>query len=523
MTKFTFLDFDFDSLSNELRRENQPVPLRRKASLLLRVFVNNPGRIVSKEVMVEEVWNGRVVSDDAIYSQIMALRRLLDQPGGGPSVITTVHGQGFRFMPSVTRLASAELRAQDLSLQAAAETAEIDGPPIVAVLPLKWLGPTSERSNLALAIPDEIITGLQKTRYIRIIDRGSAFRFLSHDAASHELRERLAADYALSGSLEVWDDRCSISMELADLRSGRVVWTDRFEGSVAEIHAVRAEAVRGVLQNIDTVVPENEARRASKIAEDQLSAWELYHLGRSNVFAVTNKDLRTGLSRFERAMQLDPEFARAQAGITFCLWSISMVNLGDDDRPGLIRKMEEATRHALRLDPNDPFVAVATGRAMSALGHTDTSMELLTRSVKIAPASAFAHLSLASVQAQIGLFEEALDHSQLALELSPLDPNYHHICALRSLSMLGLGRFEEAATWGRRGIAFDSAPIALLAITLTSMVKSGNDEGLQKIVEEIAREYPGLTREGLKERFPIARPDMLELMTGAFERQGLLS
>jgi DNA-binding winged helix-turn-helix (wHTH) protein len=181
--RFLFEDFELDPSAMELRGAGTAVPIEPQVFALLHVLVENRDRLVSRDEIIEKVWDGRAVSDSALDSRIKSVRRALGDDGKTQRLVRTVHGRGFRFVGDVRVVAAPERLA--VPEPVAAETAAAaDRPgggdavrPSIAVLPFRLLGASERWAAVADALPDELITELARLRWLFVIARGSSFRF----------------------------------------------------------------------------------------------------------------------------------------------------------------------------------------------------------------------------------------------------------------------------------------------------------------------------------------------------------
>src|SRR3990167_2549680 len=169
--------FELDRSKMELRRDGLTVAVEPQVFALLLLLVENRERLVSRDEIIEKVWDGRVVSDSALDSRVKSARRALGDDGKSQRFIRTLHGQGFRFVADVSEAAS--IRAAETDLEAPRSSHAVAGKPSIAVLPLRLLGDAGPWATIADALPDELIAELARLRWLFVIARGSSFRFRS--------------------------------------------------------------------------------------------------------------------------------------------------------------------------------------------------------------------------------------------------------------------------------------------------------------------------------------------------------
>ena len=188
---YRFDEFELDLDKAELRADGQRRPLEPRIFALLAFLVQNGDRLVSRDELLEKLWEGRVVSDDALYSAVKSARHALGDDGRAQRLIRTVHGRGFRFVANVqvTRPAPPVAASADHGQEVAA-AATISPPrlaaesqPSIAILPFRYMGRAQRYAMFAEAIPHELITELARLRWILVTARGSSFRLRGADLA----------------------------------------------------------------------------------------------------------------------------------------------------------------------------------------------------------------------------------------------------------------------------------------------------------------------------------------------------
>ncbi|MGI9325164.1 MAG: winged helix-turn-helix domain-containing protein, partial [Pseudomonadales bacterium] len=211
---YAFDQFRLDLQRGELRRNDAELSLEPRAFALLCLLIENHDRLVSKDEVLEKVWDGRIVSDTAISTVIKSTRKVLGDDGSTQRFIRTVRGRGYRFA-AVVRLVGAE--PNPLVPSELPHSPEAVQPrPSLAILPFSLVGYAGELSAIADAIPAELISSLSRLRWIQVIARGSSFRFRDQDPNLDVIRETLGANYCLTGIVEIFSNALTIAVELSD-------------------------------------------------------------------------------------------------------------------------------------------------------------------------------------------------------------------------------------------------------------------------------------------------------------------
>jgi DNA-binding winged helix-turn-helix (wHTH) protein len=319
---YQFGRFELDIATVELRNGNKPCSVEPQVFALLALLVENRERLVSKEEIIDKVWDGRVVSDAAVASRVKSVRQALGDTGKSQRYIRTIHGQGYRFVADARTSRGTATRSAERSTTLVDDTggAVQLGKPSrtsLAVLPFRLIGDGGRYAALAVALPDELITELSRLRWLFITARASSFRLRASDTEFSDIGALLRVRYCLWGTVEVSDRSVVVAVELVNTADGGIVWADRFSGPIDDVHAMREDIRSSVLTALEIQIPVHEARLARLGAADNLDAWSVYHLGLQHMSRFNRVDNAAASSFFQRAVALDPLFARAHAGLSF--------------------------------------------------------------------------------------------------------------------------------------------------------------------------------------------------------------
>ena len=310
---YRFAEFELDLARVELRAQGAVRALEPQVFALLALLIENRDRLVSRDEILEKVWDGKVVSDSALASRIKSVRQALGDDGKSQRFIRTLHGQGFRFVADVravqggtTIAAGAGTAVAEATATRTAHALSKLAKPSIAVLPFRLVGDAGPYSAIAEALPDELIIDLARLHWLFVTARGSSFRLRAADADMADIGRLLGVRYALAGSVEVRGRNFSVSVELADTRDAGIVWAERFGGALADVHRIRDEIRQSVLAALEVRIPQHEAALARLNVSEDLDAWSAYHLGLQHVYRFNRQDNAAATALFQRAIERDP-------------------------------------------------------------------------------------------------------------------------------------------------------------------------------------------------------------------------
>jgi TolB-like protein len=491
---YRFGSYELDMAKVELRAADTTLDVEPQVFALLALLVENHDRLVSKDEILEKVWDGRIVSDAAIASRVKSARRAVGDDGKSQAFIRTVHRQGFRFVANVRAFGDAEVPAagETGGVEAvpgggsAAQYPDQSARPSLAVLPFRLIGDHGRYAALAIAVPAELISELARLRWLFVTARGSSFRLRASDMEVADIGRLLRVRYCLSGTIELSDRRLAVAVELVDSSDGGIVWAERFSGRIDDVHAMRANICTQVLMALEIQIPIHEAARARLRPTENLDAWSAYHLALQHMYRFNRTDNATASALFQRAIALDPLFARAHAGLSFMHFQTAFMRYTDDvaEETGLARRHAE---RGLELDSLDPFVNFTMGRTYWLDGDLESGLHWLNRSTSISPHYAQGLYALAWTEALSDRPKEGRVHVNLAMRLSPLDPLHYAMLGTRAFTHMAAGEDAEAALWAEKAARSHGAHVLIAVIAGVAHALNGDlvrASGWARIVRE---------------------------------------
>ena len=352
-------------------------------------------------------------------------------------------------------------------------------------------------------LTEDIITRLAKLRVLFVIARGSVYALSDRQVTPEEAGRILNVDYLVSGSARRTGLELSVRVELAETRESRIVWTD-------ELHSVLREGLHdldGIVDRIVAAIADEietaERNRAVLKPPSSLDAWEAYHRGLWHMYKFNGEDNRHAESFFRTAVQLDPTFARAYAGLSFTHFQNAFLEL-TRDRDQQIEQAFTTAHQSLGADDRDPAAHWAMGRALWLRGAQGESVSELQRSIDLSPNFALGHYTLGFVHSQSGDPRAAIDATNYSRQLSPFDPLQFAMLASRALAHVRLGEFEDAAHWAVKATARPNAHTHILAIATECLLLANRREEAERFASLIRARLPGYSVENFLRSFRFA-------------------
>jgi Tfp pilus assembly protein PilF len=295
-------------------------------------------------------------------------------------------------------------------------------------------------------------------------------------------------DYVVSGSVQRQDKRIAVTVELAETRSARIVWTEVFDHKLDDAFLVLDEIGNKIVASIASEIEMVERNRAILKPPTSLDAWEAHHRGLWHMYRFNQADNDRARHFFEMAVRLDPTFARAHAGLSFTHFQNAFQ--GWTKREQEADRAFEAAGQSLMVDDRDPAAHWAMGRALWLRGSQDQSVIELERAIDLSPNFALGHYALAFVHSQGGDPRAALGFADHSRQLSPFDPMLFAMLGARAMALVRLERFDEAADWGAKAAARPNAHAHIRAIAACCLALADRGEEANTLVTSIHKVLP---------------------------------
>jgi TolB-like protein/Tfp pilus assembly protein PilF len=514
---YRFGPFELDMAKVELRADGEVRPVEPQVFALLALLVENRERLMTKDEIIEKVWEGRPVSEAALASRVKSARKALGDDGISQRFIRTIHRQGFRFVAdaNVARAANANQRCETATVQPAGEINR----PSIAVLPFRTIGVAGAYAAIADALPHELITELARLRWLFVTARGSSFRLRGSDADMAEVGRLLGVHYCLSGTVEIVGASLVVTVELSDTRDCGVVWAEHFAGSIDDVHQIRGDIRSKILAALEIQIPLHEAALARLVVTENLDAWSAYHLGLQHMYRFNRKDNAAATALFQQAVTQDPGFARAHAGLSFVHFQTAFMH-HSNDLTGEIALARRFAVRGLELDPMDPFVNFTMGRTFWLEGDLESSLAWLERATSISPNYAQGIYARAWTESLAGRGLEGRGHVDFAMRLSPIDPMYYAMLGTRAFTHMIMGEDAEAAQWAERAARSPGAHVLIAMIAVAAHGLAGDEVRAASWGANVRSRNSALTRSDFFRAFPMKPEATKARVSNALERFG---
>ena len=324
--QFLFEDYVLDLDRRELTRGSTAIAIGPQVFDLLVYLVQNREHVVSKDNLLDAVWGGRIVSESTLTSHINAVRKAIGDSGEEQRLVRTIARKGFRFVGEVREADASdginspkpEPAAPD---EATAPARALPDKPSIAVLAFQNLSGDPEQEYFADGMVEDIITALSRIRWLFVIARNSSFTYKGRAVDVKQISRELGVRYVLEGSVRKAANRVRITGQLIDAAAGTHLWAERFEGSLDDIFELQDQVAASVVGAIAPQLERAEIERAKRKPTENLGAYDYYLRGMADLQRGTREAIDEALPLFEKAIELDPDFASAYGTAAWChLW-----------------------------------------------------------------------------------------------------------------------------------------------------------------------------------------------------------
>jgi adenylate cyclase len=330
--------------------------------------------------------------------------------------------------------------------------------PSIAVLPFTNMSGNPEHEYFADGMTEDIITGLSHLKWLFVIARNSTFAYKGRAADVRQISQDLGVRYVFEGGVRVSGARIRITGQLIEAASGRHIWAERYDRQLDDVFAVQDEITASVVAAIEPHLYAEEGARIASQSPENISTWGLVVRSIGLISKLGRQENEEARSLLERAITIEPTYAKAPAILSWALWWAGY----NYWLPDWDQSAAEAQRHAeqaLALDASEPWARMVLGLCVSADGQHERALPELEAALRVNPSFALAHTIYGWALARAGRFDDAVVETQTALRLSPADTFLSFYEFFHGFTLLVSGRFEDALPYLRRGIvAFPNVP-----------------------------------------------------------------
>ena len=376
------------------------------------------------------------------------------------------------------------------------------GRPSVAVIPFQLRSDDPRFAFIGDSLADETIAALSRVADFFVVSRLSSMAFRRAPLGLRGIGEMLGVQYVLSGSIQTEHPRVLFAAELADVRDGRILWSERFQGDLMDVFAMQGDLARKVVQSVAPVVRTMELRRARITSFEELDAYGITLRGVELMHRLSREDFLLARQAFETAIERDPLSPAPHAWLA--KWHVMSVAVGASENAAADSAAATAcAERALECNADDALaLAVSAHVAAWARHDLDVAETRLAEALAANPNEPLAWLWSAITHAWRGNGVEAVQCADRALSLSPLDPMIYYFNSLAGMANLIGENYERAIELSTRSLRENRLHTPTLRTLAAALVLSGRLDEARETMHRLRELEPGLTVGTLRARYP---------------------
>jgi adenylate cyclase len=364
--------------------------------------------------------------------------------------------------------------------------------PSIVVLPFQNMNDDPDQDYLGDGMVDDIIAALSRSRDFLVIARNSSLSYKGMSPDVRQVGRELGVRYVLEGSVRKAGDRLRITAQLIDAVTGAHIWVERYDRESVDIFSLQDEIAESVVASIEPQLLLAEGNQSKRKPPANLDAWGYVVRAFAHRTATSRTQAEMALAQLERALECDPDYARAFAELAI-LQALMAYQGWVEDRDQGLQAATVAARRAVALDPTDPWSHMAMGIAPIFARRYSEGIASLSKAIELNPNFALAHSRLGSALAYVGRAEEGIQHTARALRISPRDPQKAYFLQDHAIALFGAAKYREAAEYAER--AHQERPELPQALRLMTAARalSGDLAQAKEHLEKLKRLVPDAT------------------------------
>jgi len=444
---FRFGPFEADRVAYRVTRDRAPLDLTPKLLDLLFYFLDRPGQLITKEALLDDLWPGANVTENALAQAMSDLRDALDDDAGAPTFIKTIARRGYRFIADVQAAQASAGGPHAPGAPSPGAQREPADLPTLAVLDFVNVANDAEVAWLGAGIAETVTSDLAALAHFRVVDRLRLVDAVRHTSGSvRDVGAFVGARLVVTGSFQRSGPQLRITARLIDLVRGDAMADAKVDGRLEDVFALQDGIARAFARELN-LAPDAATPRAAARETKDLDAYRAYIEGWLKIESLDLDQNPAAIQDFTRAIALDPRFARAYTGLATAEFIAYEMNRST--RAPNFQALEsgiEHSRHALQLDPELADAHAALSFLLTSALQFDEARRAALRAVALDPGDWRHHFRLGHAlwgSARLRALEHALE----------LYPHFAYAPLEMAMVLVARGQLGDAMAIAQRGAA----------------------------------------------------------------------
>jgi DNA-binding winged helix-turn-helix (wHTH) protein/TolB-like protein len=546
-------EWQVDPTVNALSRPGETVRLEPKTMEVLVFLAERAGQVVSRDVLLAALWPGVVVGEDAVTQTVIKLRKALHDPARSPQYIETISKRGYRLVAAVAcpgvKAVPAPVSAgeDDPVVQAgkpirrllrtggitalagllivggiayqrwrqSADRLAIEMPlvgevadrwvslPTITVALFETLGGERDETYLAGGIRADLMTDLSRLSALRVVSAQNLPRVEAGRAAS-AAPAAPAPRYLLSGAVQRASESLRVNVWLTDSDTGQQLWAERYERPFRDLLTMQGDIIGHIVQVLPIQITAAERQRLSRRYTRNLEAYDLFLRAKAAFLVRQPAENQVAQAMYRKAIELDPAFARAYAGLALA-HTDDYRNQWTTDGPGVLSRANDLAQTALRMDPELPEVYGVLGYVHAVRHQHDEAIKRLRQAITLAPSYADGYAYLGAIYTHIGRPADGIPLLRTAVRLNP-DAGFIYYVVL-GRAYLFLGDIEQASINLREALSRNPTDLEARVFMAATLVATGDLSAARWEALEVRALKPGFAARQWLQTHPMTNAD----------------
>ena len=541
----------------------QQTKLEPQVMAVLLCLARAQGQVVSREAIESQAWANRVVGYDSLSTAIIKLRKALGDDSKNPRYIETVPKKGYRLITTVTPVEAKNVVKTDSAIHEVNST-QVESAPInhkakpirqrtqlililsivtaglgfviynklpylfadtqvsqkntIAVLPFKNMSEDIQQEYFSDGITADLITDLSKISGLGVIARNSVFTYKDSSIDVRQIGEELAVNYVIEGSVRKSNNKVRITARLIDASSGHNLWAERFDGNLENVFELQDNVTAKIISALQLKLSDREQKQLARKYTNNIEAYDHFLHGWISFWEFSKESNTLAKEHFYKAIELDPEFARAYANLALS-YAYDVLAGWTDARDANLKRAEELSQKAIELDDELAQVHWAVGFTALISRKYQLALSEAQKVIALEPNNADGYGLLSTTLNYAAKPRDALVQMQKAMRLNPLHPSAYKVILGEIYFNLhdyvnAINQFEHALE--RNPDAYE--PRLWLMASYAHLGRIG-DASWQ--LEQIRSEHPDITIAKIEPVIPFIDPLQLRHLIDGLNKAGL--
>jgi DNA-binding winged helix-turn-helix (wHTH) protein/TolB-like protein len=471
---YKFNNVELDTEKFTILASGKKISVEPQVFNLILFLIENSNKIVSREELLDHVWQGRVVSDTSINNNIKTARKVLGDNGSSQQVIKTIHSRGYQFVAEVNSTGSSTNSSQSnrvyyylfitiaililalvylgfnsqlktapsisqSNIQNSIENEGKKAPPkvqkLIAVLPFANTKPSPDTDYLGFALSSQIISDMNYLEEYAIVPAAAIRKYTEAEIDTSVVAKELAVDYIISGNYLLENNTVRLNLEMIEINNNQLLWREAMHVDFSDTFSLQDIVVQKVAKRLDAGFRKSYQNQLHRNIPNSALAYEYYLRGIS--YPPSNEGHKMAVEMLLKSIALDPEYAPSYAHLGFHRRLLEqhgrVIPTGMNDAQWYYQK-------ALAINPLQLDALSNLSALYAETNRIEDAVMLTRRMLEINPDDANSHFALGYIYRYAGMVDEAIMAMENALAISPNNSRFRSIIA----TYISAGKYEDA-------------------------------------------------------------------------------